>query len=424
MGIGNLIKHQRIEKGFTQEELCLGICSVSYLSKIEHSVTIPSREIINLLLSRLGIQEYDNHEDSNLESRRKMIINIYKGLIEKKNFVEEDNILEIFESKLYIGDNWVLRDLVLVRYNINKRELEKAEIILSKLSDIIDNCIEQEKFIFFKNRGLLNYLNSNFTKALIDYNQSKSFITNLNILDWDIADLYFQLALTNGKLQKVQNSIEFASKAIEYFDKDYNFLKSADCQILLGISYQRLENYDAAMKSYDLALRIAKTFNDTTLMSSIYHNLGYLNSLRDNYMIAVKYFNKSIEIRCGNDKVIKKNINSILNTIHSMIQLHYKEGNVIEVKRFLDMGEEMLEHYNNYPNLEYKYHFNTYSKLIHNAIDKNHYIESEVLPYFKKKENSRYIYKYSKILAQVYEIDRKYKKVSIFIRLQSKLYRL
>ena len=52
---GLIIAHARMEKGWSQEGLCKGICAVSYLSKIESGRAEPSDEILSLLFSRLGI---------------------------------------------------------------------------------------------------------------------------------------------------------------------------------------------------------------------------------------------------------------------------------------------------------------------------------------------------------------------------------
>ena len=51
---GLLIRNARLEKNWSQEGLCHGICSVSYLSKIEQGKAEPSDEIAGALFARLG----------------------------------------------------------------------------------------------------------------------------------------------------------------------------------------------------------------------------------------------------------------------------------------------------------------------------------------------------------------------------------
>lgn len=52
---GQLIYRERIRRNWSQEGLCKGICTISYLSKIENGKTVPSQEILNLLLQRLEL---------------------------------------------------------------------------------------------------------------------------------------------------------------------------------------------------------------------------------------------------------------------------------------------------------------------------------------------------------------------------------
>lgn len=52
---GMLIYQERIRRNWSQQGLCKGICTVSYLSKIENGKTDPSDEILRLLLERLEL---------------------------------------------------------------------------------------------------------------------------------------------------------------------------------------------------------------------------------------------------------------------------------------------------------------------------------------------------------------------------------
>lgn len=55
LNIGELIRQRRIECGFSQEELCYGICEQPTMSRIENGTTTPSRSKLTALLQRLGM---------------------------------------------------------------------------------------------------------------------------------------------------------------------------------------------------------------------------------------------------------------------------------------------------------------------------------------------------------------------------------
>lgn len=70
---GILIREKRLEKNWSQEGLCKGICAVSYLSKIEQGKTEASEEVLAALFKKLGIDWVTDE----------------KILSEGKNFIEE-----------------------------------------------------------------------------------------------------------------------------------------------------------------------------------------------------------------------------------------------------------------------------------------------------------------------------------------------
>ena len=56
---GMLLKKKRLEREWSQEGLAKGICTVSYLSKIEQGKALASDEILKLLFARLDTVWHD-----------------------------------------------------------------------------------------------------------------------------------------------------------------------------------------------------------------------------------------------------------------------------------------------------------------------------------------------------------------------------
>lgn len=65
------IRRERLRRNWSQEGLCKGICSVSYLSKIEQGRVSPSEDVLTALLNRLGIpvnQEWEEQTEEAYEA--------------------------------------------------------------------------------------------------------------------------------------------------------------------------------------------------------------------------------------------------------------------------------------------------------------------------------------------------------------------
>lgn len=75
--IGDIIKHYRIEKGLSQDELAEGICSRKYISQLETHQKVPTLFIINALSSRLGVNLYDSYaimlQHHDIETHKKIV---------------------------------------------------------------------------------------------------------------------------------------------------------------------------------------------------------------------------------------------------------------------------------------------------------------------------------------------------------------
>lgn len=59
---GAVIRRERLRRDWSQEGLCRGICTVSYLSKIEQGKAEGSGEVLRLLLERLNVPWYEDQE--------------------------------------------------------------------------------------------------------------------------------------------------------------------------------------------------------------------------------------------------------------------------------------------------------------------------------------------------------------------------
>ena len=71
--IGLIIKQERLNRNIKQTVLAKGICSTSYLSKIESNSTIPSEDVAQPLLKRLNLML----EEMPLEEENKVIEDLY-----------------------------------------------------------------------------------------------------------------------------------------------------------------------------------------------------------------------------------------------------------------------------------------------------------------------------------------------------------
>ena len=74
---GLLIKKERKKQDISLEALAYGICSPSYLSKIENNILIADNEIYKLIFQKLGIQTMDQQKEDHIEALLKLFFRYY-----------------------------------------------------------------------------------------------------------------------------------------------------------------------------------------------------------------------------------------------------------------------------------------------------------------------------------------------------------
>lgn len=98
--IGDIIKHYRIERGLSQDELAEGICSRKYISQLETHQNIPTLFIINALSSRLGVNLYDSYaillQHHDIETHEKIVL--LNNALAEANFNKIRSLIETYQS--------------------------------------------------------------------------------------------------------------------------------------------------------------------------------------------------------------------------------------------------------------------------------------------------------------------------------------
>ncbi len=156
--IGLLIKMARIQQNMKQVSLAKGICSTSYLSKIENNQTIPSEDVLQLLLERLDL----DYEDLSTEQELKFLselYSLYKEAIIERNKSEITERLTTYNKRnfLFVDEsNFFTYNLYLFRlYLITEADVDKVKNLMNALDQMQEKFDERQHFIFNKNCWLL-----------------------------------------------------------------------------------------------------------------------------------------------------------------------------------------------------------------------------------------------------------------------------
>ncbi len=393
MKIGDRLRFFRIQQNKTQDELASGVISISYLSKIENNQSLPSLEVVDRLCERLGIRFLDEEEPLLLEELKDW----YKLIISGEKEEVENLYPKIKDQMDRSRDSTSLVYFMLfeLRYFLQIRRIEEAKKSLEKLHEIADIFTEELNFYLYKFNGLFDYINEKYNDAYICYKKAESILLRSVFEKWEEADLYYSLGLTTSQLWKVTLCINYTNQALAIYQTHYNYKRSAECQILLGISYRRSDELIKAEESYLLADKIANTLNNSNLKGFIHHNLGYLYSIQGKTELGIKHYEKSIAFH---EDV---NYKQTFPTIHAIIKEFYHKKDYKYGMKWVNEGLDKLT--GSEDTIEYFYHFTTYKYLMtESTIEFEGFLKELVIPYFEKQNNYKYVADYSDVLARYF----------------------
>ncbi len=145
--IGKQVFYKRLQQKMTQEELCQGICSVSYLSKIENGKIEASEEILQLLCTRLEIAVTDLRDVRRCEGKLDEWLNALVHLDKQ----QVERIYEELQGEMkHVLDFEIINyyKLLYTRYLIMKRDFPAVEKELESLKKMYKKYSPFQKLLY------------------------------------------------------------------------------------------------------------------------------------------------------------------------------------------------------------------------------------------------------------------------------------
>ncbi|WP_185907811.1 helix-turn-helix transcriptional regulator [Psychrobacillus soli] len=412
--IGYIIKQERLNQKIKQSVLAKGICSTSYLSKIENNSTVPSEEVITFLLKRLNLEidKLSNEEENKFIDA---FSELYKlAIIQRDKKWIRATLDEFSTRKTYFLQlkNYHTYNLYMFRLRLILNEkidiLQSAYEVIIKTEESFD---EKQRFLANLNIGLYFYLNGDYYKSLCRLEKSLKFVHNITNEEWEMADYYNVLSLIYFKCNEFFNTINYASKSLKYYKDNLLFERAIDSYIVIGAAHKKMRRYEEAEKNYNLAKKLVIDYKVVDYEGMIYQNIGSLHAIQESHDKAIEYYKLSLKSK-------EKNFNAegYLITILSIIKEYSKQTNHVEVLKWCKKGLEAIEDIKNKYNTEchsFYCHFEIY-RAFHSSTDELEVVLKKGISHFEMVHDNRHVQKYSILLADYYFKQSKFKAANLY----------
>ena len=251
---GVLLRRKRLERSWSQEGLCKGICTVYYLSKIEQGKAAVSQEILGALFSRLDTPWYGGPQD--LEQGRAWTEEAYEALL-SRSARELEALLNTAPERLAFGP--CAPDLQLLRWAAGGPKPEPG----------LEPCLDQRQLALYDlSRGrceeALRHYPCGYTywAAGID-----AYSKGDNPRALELLQTGYQLAAAEGSPRVM-----------------------LECKLYAGNCYSNLRRLPEMLAHYEVARRLASALGETEALEHMAYNIAATRLELGEYEQSYRYF--------------------------------------------------------------------------------------------------------------------------------------
>lgn len=409
MHIGTVIKIERIKRKMKLESLAEGICSVAHLSRIENGQTNPSEEIQQELFKRLEINIDNPTSQINTDLQEK-IDEVYRNCVSVINLRDQEGALNIIDqlsnllksrglnAKTTIDLNLLmLRMMLLQKENVKLVFEQMEEIQLANLA-----LTPLQKFRVYIITGIAAYGCGQIKYCSDEFSKGAKLMEEIPLSQFERADfLYMKSIVLTANHQSVE-ALKNVKYSLEYFRSKLAYRRVIECLLVCGTVYKQLNQINQSLEKLHEAERIAIEFQLENFLGIVYQNIGSAYSVEEDSERAIMYFTRSLDYKTEPAETIY--------TVFSLVKEMKKSGNVNELARWIQEGEQIIPKLQEPNRTLFQIHFNVYQAL--QSKDENQLKIQLLVAYdfFKQSGKTRQRNEYGKMLAKYYERNGQYKK--------------
>lgn len=414
MNFGQKIKLQRLKRHMTQQQLAKGICSTSYLSKIEKNHVVPKQEIKDALFKRLDIQDsiFEIDEQTfmhNIQTAYNAVLSIQT----KEHARIAFNTFYSTPITLKNQQNFYTTNLYLCYFSLIAEEpLENVQHLVNGLLAIKDNFTPYQKFLYHAIYAKFLYKQNQFEEAKTAVFEAFKVISIVNIEEMEYATLLALEGMIHFRQYEHGNAFSRLRKALDIFLNNHAHEQILTTYNFLGLINLQFGNYDYALKflntGYDYAVQLAKKHHYGQLLQ----NIGYTYARMQEPKRAIQYYRQSLKN--------KKNPMKQLITIHSLVKEYSKVNQNDQITKWCNYGLALIsEHDLEEEARSYHFHFHIYP-MLHSLEDFKPYCLENAIQHFSSIKDDRNVQKYALVLAEKHEEIGQYDKAVGYYRLANK----
>ncbi|MFJ7936240.1 helix-turn-helix domain-containing protein [Sporosarcina sp. NPDC096371] len=349
--IGERLRQIRIHRELTQADLVDGICSMTYISRIENGKIKPSISFLRKVASRLEV-ELSFLLDSDNDKSDDDIERIFLDYQTEKNLDQQDlSLLRLTALENHSSATLAKIYYMLISYFTN-RDIELADLYVAQAGKLISNTIsppvDEALISYFESLSHYHYVKQNYSEAY--------FFVNIvsRILPADCpgvrrAKNHYNLSLIRQHIDEDLELARFHSKEALAIFKEIDDSRGITASLVnLAVQSHRNGLYEDSLAYLDELASLTESNPSNHYNSILNYNYGRVYQHLKQYDKAYTYFNASIDnnIQAGKEQ-------GSIHALKCLIEMNIELKSWDEVHNHLTRAFNLTESYHlPYPYIE------------------------------------------------------------------------
>lgn len=412
MVTGKKLLYYREKNQLTQKELARRChISATYISNIEKDKSKPSKALLEALCRELNVSTNDLKKD--LHADKKAKLNHWYEEIRSRNTEKAKKTLSVIQNDFKDVDDpqaFIHFQLMNARYYLLIKDPDEAREPLQSVQKMKKYMDRELAYYYQKFSGLYEYLFGNLETALDYYTQARTIAEERGSIQ---PELLYQMALVYSRLQRNAQSIIHVHQALQAFSDGMNYERCIDCNMLMGINFNILEDYDAAESYFLKVIESADSHSESIFIkASAYHNLGHLYSKKKQHSTSVDCLLESLQS--------KSQSHNKANTFYLLAMEFLAIGQTARAREFVSKGLDHSEKHDDrrykikLKILEFELSGQTRSETFHD------FLKEKALPYFQNK-GDQFACECAELLGKYYADKALYQDSTYYFQLTNEL---
>jgi len=266
--IGHALKDLRLKKNLSRKQLAEGICSVSYITRIENGSRCPTSVILRQLATKLGVttEELFRAIESPSAIRVKELIDQLFYTIERSNYADILKAIDENENEIQISSIHDFQIVNALKVNASAMLEQKYSDGINKLQEILELTYIREtkptdiEFGIMTSISYLMHLNGQKADAYLTLIKLKDYVDSINFIHTQFLRprYYLYLTLISIDFIPIEDSFRQIERAISYCKEKNSYPLLRELYAAKGELFLR----SGDQQNYDLWISKALTLHE------------------------------------------------------------------------------------------------------------------------------------------------------------------